>query len=75
MSEKEYRPKVGYEGLTLTANFPHREAMDITEWPYTTEDGTEQAYLDAHDAVTDRPLPEKTASKKLDKNNAVGSSK
>ena len=54
--EKSYRPKAGNDDLRL--DFPGRTGyVQITKWPYETEDAVEQAYLDEVAAVTDRPEP------------------
>lgn len=69
---KSYRPKVDAgEGFSLTANFPMHEPLNIgpDDWPYETEDGTHQAFLDSHDSVTDRPLPK---AQKKEQNQSSG---
>lgn len=61
MANKKYRPKKGYEEMTLTTSLPDSAedlVVDGDSWPYETESPTEQAALDAHPWVTDKPLPE-----------------
>ena len=59
MSKKTYRPKADAEGLSLTVQMGEGETLDVSSWPYTTEDYREQAALDQHPLVTDRPASTK----------------
>lgn len=56
MATKTFRPKKDYEGARLTLSLPDRaEDLSVDEWPYETEDVAEQAALEAHPWITDRP--------------------
>lgn len=58
VANKTYRPKKGYEGMTLTTSLPDSAedlVVDGEAWPYETESPTEQAALDIHPWITDRP--------------------
>ncbi len=58
MARKTYRPKADAEGLAVT--FPTSDGyVDIgkNDWPYSTENAEEQAYLDSLEQATDRPEP------------------
>jgi pyruvate/2-oxoglutarate dehydrogenase complex dihydrolipoamide acyltransferase (E2) component len=67
MTKKTYRPKKGHEGTRLILSLSDApEALDVKDWPYTTESPTEQAALDEHPWITDRPDPSANENPNLD---------
>jgi pyruvate/2-oxoglutarate dehydrogenase complex dihydrolipoamide acyltransferase (E2) component len=59
--KRVYRPKEDVEGLTLTfPNAVRGETVDITEWPYETEDAEEQRFLASHELVEEVESQEAT---------------
>ncbi len=55
MASKSYRAKANAEDLR-EITFPTSDGYrTIKTFPYSTEDAEEQAYLDGHPLVTDRP--------------------
>ena len=58
MAKKTYRPKADAEGLSLTVQVGgdvDGHPLDVSSWPYSTDDGREQRVLDAHPLITDQP--------------------
>jgi hypothetical protein len=71
MARKAYRPKADAEGLQVT--FPTSDGyVDVSEWPYSTENPEEQDFLDGHPLVAATTL---AAAEKVEEETMKGSSK
>jgi hypothetical protein len=74
MARKAYRPKTDAEGLEVT--FPTSDGyVDVTDWPYATENPEEQDFLDQHPLVAATTLAAAEKAKEADHSRASGLTK